>query len=222
MNRRSLIAAFAILGCTAGLGTAIAAQSPHSHQHSFGDAEKWAKIFDDPKRDAWQKPAEVIKALELKSDAVVADIGAGTGYFSARLARAVMNGRIYAIDIEPDMVKHLGERARREGLKNMSAVTAAPDDPRLPGKADVILLVNAYHHVDDRERYFGRLAEALKPGGRLVILDFRMDSPVGPPKSGRMEPQRVKTELARAGFELREEHAFLPYQYFLVFQPTKR
>ncbi len=108
MNRRSLIAAFAILGCTAGLGTAVAAQSPHSHQHSFGDAEKWAKIFYDPQRDAWQKPAEVIKALELKSDAVVADIGAGTGYFTVRLAKAVPEGKVIASDVENPCSRWLG------------------------------------------------------------------------------------------------------------------
>lgn len=222
MTRRSLITALVVLGCTAGLAGAAAAQSPHTHQHGFGDAEKWARVFDDPKRDAWQRPQEVIKALALKPDAVVADIGAGTGYFSARLARVVPGGRVYGVDTEPDMVKHLAERAQREGLKNLSAVTAAPDDPRLPEKADLILFVNVYHHVEDRERYFARLAAALKAGGRLAIVDFRMDSPVGPPKASRMEPQRVKTELARAGFDLTGEHAFLPNQYFLVFQPVKR
>src|SRR5258706_8651205 len=90
------------------------AQSPHTHQHRFGDAEKWSHVFDDPQRDAWQKPHEVIKALALKPDAVVADLGAGTGYFSARLANRLREGKVYAVDIEPDMVKYLSERAKRE------------------------------------------------------------------------------------------------------------
>lgn len=221
MRRRRLVAALA-LSVAAGYAGIAAAQSPHTHQHRFGDADKWSKVFDDPKRDAWQRPHEVIQALGLKPDAVVADIGAGTGYFSVRLARAVSAGRVYAVDLEPDMVKHLGERARREGLKNLLAIAAAPDDPRLPESADLILFVNVYHHVESRERYFSRLASALKPGGRLAILDFRMDSPVGPPKSGRIEAERVKAELARAGYELAEDHGFLPYQYFLVFRPVKR
>jgi SAM-dependent methyltransferase len=195
------------------------AQSPHTHQHSFGDAQKWAQVFDDPKRDAWQKPHEVIQALKLKPDAVIADIGSGTGYFSARFANMSPNSRVYGIDTEPDMVKYLAERAKREGLKNITAVRAKPGDPQLPEKADLILLVDVYHHVENRERYFRQLQNSLKPGGRLAIIDFHMDSPEGPPKAARIAPEQVKSELQRAGYRLAEEHGFLPNQYFLVFQP---
>ena len=198
-----------------------AAQSPHTHQHSFGDAEKWAKIFDDPKRDAWQKPHEVIQALKLKPDAVIADIGAGTGYFAVRFAHMVPRGKVYAVDTEAGMVKHLAERAKREGLTNLSAVTGKPDDPRLPEKADVIVLVDVYHHIEGRESYFRRLQQSLRLGGRIAIIDFRLDSPQGPPRSARIAPERVKSELDRAGYRLVEEHGFLPNQYFLVFQPAK-
>lgn len=222
MNRRSMLGALVVLGCTGGLAVRATAQSPYTHEHSFSDADKWAKVFDDPQRDAWQKPHEVIQALGLKPDAVVADIGAGTGYFAARLAQMVPKGRVYAVDTEPDMVKHLAERAKREGLKNLSAVAGAPNDPRLPQKADVILLVDVYHHIEDRERYFSKLAGSLKPGGRVAIIDFRMDSPDGPPKAARIEPERVRAEFKRAGYELAQEHPFLPRQYFLVFQPAKR
>jgi predicted methyltransferase len=193
-------------------------QSPHTHQHSFGDAEKWSHVFDDPKRDEWQKPHQVISALGLRPDAVAADIGAGTGYFSARLANMLKQGRVYAVDIEPGMVKHLAERAKREKLANMVAVTGTPGDPRLPAKVDLVLLVDVYHHVEDREQYFRRLRDALKPGGRIAIIDFRLDSPEGPPKEARIAPERVKAELESAGFALAAEHAFLPRQYFLVFR----
>ncbi len=193
------------------------AQSPATHQHSFGDADKWSHVFDDPKRDAWQRPHEVIKALALEPDAVVADIGAGTGYFSARLANMLKKGRVYAVDIESDMVKHLGERAKREHLPNMIAVAGAPGDPRLPATVDLILLVDVYHHIDAREQYFRKLRGALKPGGRIAIIDFRLDSPQGPPKEARIAPERVKSELAAAGYALAGEHRFLPYQYFLLF-----
>src|SRR3989454_7871068 len=142
------------------------AQTPDTHRHRFGDAEKWAKVFDDPARDAWQKPHEVIEALSLKPDAVVADIGAGTGYFASRLASMLPRGRVYAIDVEPDMVKYLTERAQREGRRNLIAVAAKPDDPRLPDKIDLMLLVDVYHHIDAREQYLRRLRPALKPGGR--------------------------------------------------------
>ncbi len=215
---RSLwLAALASAIC-AGLSPTFA-QTPHTHQHSFGDADKWAKVFDDPARDAWQKPHEVIRALALKPDAIVADIGAGTGYFSVRLAHMTPKGRVYGVDTEPAMVKHLAERAKQAGLKNVVAVAAKPGDPRLPEKADLILFVDVYHHVEDRERYFRRLQESLKPGGRVAVIDFRMDAPVGPPRSARIEPGRVKEEMKRAGYALAQEHAFLPNQYFLVFQP---
>src|SRR4051812_32872479 len=104
-----------LAGVTAFIVAALAlAQSPPSHEHSFGDAQKWAHVFDDPQRDAWQKPHEVIQALGLGPAARVADIGAGTGYFSARLANMLKAGRVYAVDVEPDMIKYLAERAKRE------------------------------------------------------------------------------------------------------------
>jgi predicted methyltransferase len=222
MKRITLSAgALALTACFGLLAGNSAAQSPHSHQHSFGDAEKWAQVFDDPKRDAWQKPHEVIQALALKPDAVIADIGSGTGYFAARFANMVPKGRIYGVDTEPDMVKYLADRAKREGLKNVIAVTGKPGDPRLPEKADLVILVDVYHHVENRERYFHQLQNSLKPGGRVAIIDFRMDSPDGPPASARIAPERVKDEMKRAGYALAKEHAFLPNQYFLVFQPGR-
>ena len=222
MIRPSLLTAvFVLFGCGGLLAAPAVGQTPETHQHSFGGAEKWAQVFDDPKRDAWQKPHEVIQALALKPDAVIADIGSGTGYFSARFANMVPKGRVYGVDTEPDMVKYLAERAKREGLKNVTAVAGKPDDPRLPEKADLIIMVDVYHHVENREAYFRKLANSLKPGGRLAIIDFRLDSKDGPPKSARIAPNRVKTELKSAGYALVQEHAFLPNQYFLVFQPAK-
>ncbi|HEX6156422.1 MAG TPA: class I SAM-dependent methyltransferase [Burkholderiales bacterium] len=201
------------------LAAGAAAQAPHTHRHSFGDAEKWAHVFDDPERDAWQKPHEVIRALRLAPDAAVADLGAGTGYFAARLAHMLPKGTVYAVDIEPAMVKYLGERAKKEKLANLKPVAGTAADPRLPAKVDLVLLVDVYHHIEQRERYFRSLAASLRPGGRVAVVDFRLDSPSGPPKSARVAPERVKDELAQAGYALAEEHGFLPRQYFLVFSP---
>jgi ubiquinone/menaquinone biosynthesis C-methylase UbiE len=195
-----------------------AAQSPQTHQHSFSGAEKWAHVFDDPKRDDWQKPHEVIQALALKPDAVIADIGAGTGYFAMRFANMVPQGRVYGVDIEPDMVRYLAERAKREKRANVVAIAGVPEDPRLPEKADLILLVDVFHHIGDRERYFRKLRASLKPGGRIAIIDFRLDSPEGPPPAARIAPERVVSELKAAGYTLSREHGFLPNQYFLVFR----
>ncbi len=197
----------------------VTVQTHHTHQHSFRGAERWAQEFDDPKRDAWQKPHEVILALALKPDAVIADIGSGTGYFSVRFAHMVSEGRVYGVDTEPDMVKYLSERAKRDGLKTLIAVTGAPDDPRLPEKVDLIIFVDVIHHIENRDRYFHRLHDSLKPGGRIAIIDFRMNSPQGPPKTARITPENVIAELNGAGYALVQEHNFLPDQYFLIFQP---
>jgi SAM-dependent methyltransferase len=208
------------LWCVLALAVPAAAQTPHTHQHTFKDAEKWSHVFDDPDRDAWQKPHQVIQALALAPEARVADLGAGTGYFSSRLANMLPKGRIYAVDVEPDMVRFLAERAKREGLGNLTAVHGAPDDPRLPEKADLVLLVDVYHHIDGREAYFRKLRGALRPGGRVAIIDFTLDSPRGPPVAARVAPGKVKAEMKAAGFALAAEHRFLPDQYFLVFRPA--
>lgn len=206
------------LGC-AGLAPGPArAQSPDTHRHGFGGAEHWARVFDDPSRDAWQKPHQVIETLALKPDAAVADIGSGTGYFAVRLAHFVPQGRVYGVDIEPDMVKYLTDRAKREGLDNLTAVAGAPNDSRLPRKVDLVLMVDVYHHIERRESYFSKLAQSLKPNGRVAIIDFNAKSTMGPPRSQRIAAKRVVAEMAGAGYRLQGEHHFLPNQYFLIFQ----
>ena len=211
---------FVMLGALACAGPVLA-QSPADHHHSFGDAEKWAHEFDDPGRDKWQKPHEVITALSPAPDAAVADVGSGTGYFAVRLAHFVPKGTVYGVDTEPDMVKYLAERAKREGLDNLVSIAGRPDDANLPVKVDLVLMVDVYHHISDRERYFAKLLGALKPGARLAIIDFRVDAPSGPPKKERIPPGRVKTELGRAGYTLAKEHDFLPNQFFLVFEAKR-
>jgi SAM-dependent methyltransferase len=212
----ALTAAILWVCCAAAL-----AQTPHTREHSFSGAEHWAKVFDDPARDAWQKPHEVITALSPAPDSVVADIGSGTGYFAARLAHFVPKGRVYGVDTEPEMVKYLAERAKREGLPNLVSIAGRPDDARLPAKVDLVLMVDVYHHISDREGYFGKLRGSLKVGARVAIIDFRQDAPDGPPKNERIAPAQVKAELAKAGYTLAKEHSFLPNQFFLVFEAAK-
>lgn len=213
------LGARALLLLLVGLAGPAAGQAVDHHQHRFSGAERWAAIFDDPARDEWQKPDEVLRALKLAPDATVADIGAGTGYFAARLARALPRGRVYGVDAEPDMVRYLGERAQRENLANLTPVLARPDDPGIPARVDVVIMVDTYHHIPQRERYFRMLQKSFKTGGRLAIIDFTLESPVGPSVRSRIPGGRVKQELARAGYRLVEEHKFLPNQYFLVFRP---
>ena len=215
----TLLVVMMATACLAALAASALAQSPAHGDHSFSGAEHWAKVFDDPKRDAWQKPHEVIGALKLATDAAVADIGSGTGYFAVRFAHMLAQGRVYGVDLEPAMVKYLAERAKKENLANLTSVAGAPDDPRIPAPVDLVILVDVYHHIDKREEYFRKLRPSLKPGGRIAVIDFRTDSPSGPPKSARIEPDRVKTEMKNAGYTLAAEHAFLPNQYFLIFRP---
>jgi cyclopropane fatty-acyl-phospholipid synthase-like methyltransferase len=211
---RLLLSALSIVG----VGIACA-QTPHTHQHGFSGAEGWARVFDDPERDQWQKPHEVILALQLAPDAKVADIGAGTGYFAARLAHMTPKGRVYAVDLEPDMVRYLAERARKEGLTNLVPVQATPDSAALPEKVDRVLMVDTYHHIADRPAYFRRLRDSLASGGEVAIIDFRIDSPSGPPAASRISPRTVAEEMALAGYVQVAQHDFLAYQYFLVFRP---
>jgi len=219
MGFRAFCAAAA---CAALLSGPALAQAPSTHEHRFSGAEKWAQVFDDPERDAWQKPHEVLQALKLAPDASVADIGSGTGYFAVRLAHRVPKGRVYGVDAEPDMVRYLTERAKREGLANLTVVAAKPNDPGIPSAVDLVILVDTYHHVPDRERYFRNLRKSLRPGGRLAIIDFTLDSPVGPPRSARIPADQVKRELAGAGYRLAQEHTFLPHQYFIEFVPATK
>ena len=221
LRRSALAAAFVVLSGTGWPAGPATAQSPTTHQHSFSGAEQWAHVLDDPKRDAWQKPHEVIQALALKPDAVIADIGSGTGYFAVRFANMVPKGRVYGVDIEPDMVKYLAERAKREKRENVVALAGAPDDPRLPERADLILMVDVFHHIENRERYLRKLSGYLKPGGRVAIIDFRLDAPEGPPAAARIAPERVIRELNDAGYVFATQHRFLPNQYFLIFTPEE-
>lgn len=186
----------------------------------FEDAEKWARHFDDPARDAWQKPDEIIAALKLPKNALVADIGAGTGYFSARLAKSVPKGEVFAADIEKDMVRYLGERAKRENLPNIVPVQAAPDSADLPQPVDVILIVDTYHHIGNRVDYFTKLRGSLKPSGRLALVDFKADAKDGPPAMHRVPLEKATEELKAAGYKRVETFDFLPRQYFAVFEKS--
>ena len=203
------------------LAAAVAVGQSKEHLEHHFDPQESAKSFDDPGRDAWQLPDRVIAALELKRNQIVADIGAGTGYFSVRLAKSEAAPKVYAVDIEPSMVSYLRERAAREGLAKVTAVQAAANTPNLPEPADLILIVDTYHHIGDRVAYFRRLAKSLKPGGRVAIIDFKADSPEGPPKEFRFPPEQFKSEMGKAGYRLRAQHDFLQRQQFLIFEVAR-
>ena len=183
------------------------------HQHHPPSSDEYAQVLEDPSRDAWQKPHEVVMALSLKSTDAIADIGAGTGYFARRFANHA--GKVYAVDIDPKLLAI----AEKNAPANLKTVLAAPDDSRLQERSvDIIFFCDVLHHIENRAAYYPKLAKALKPGGRIVVIDFyKKDLPVGPPPSMKLSDDEVIAEFRKAGFTLAKRLDILPYQYYLFF-----
>lgn len=195
------------------------ARDQHEAHRLHGDPAAYIKALEDPKRDAYQKPHEVMQALDVKAGEAIADIGAGSGYFSVRLAHHVgPTGRVYAVDVSPDMIRHLHTRVREMKLLNVSPILSLPNDPLLPEPVDRFLIVNVWHHIEDQAGYLALMKKHLKPGGQVVMIDFhKRDLPVGPPLGMKIARDDLVAQMRTHGFALAAEHTFLPYQYFLVF-----
>lgn len=192
----------------------------HSKHHDFSDAEKWVERFEDPKRDAWQKPDLVVETLKLRPGMNVADIGAASGYFTRRMAKKIVPGGVaLAVDIERNFFDYVLTRAYSEGIYNLFTVECLTDDPRLPEESmDLILIVNTLHHIEARPAYYGKLKKAMREKGRVVIVDFKKyaDIPVGPGPAGRLKAERVVKEFQDAGFEVAVDHDTLEFQYIVT------
>jgi ubiquinone/menaquinone biosynthesis C-methylase UbiE len=180
----------------------------------------WVKVFEDPERDIWQKPAEVVKIMKLRPGDIVADLGAGTGYFTRRFAVAVKpDGKALGLDIESNMVKYMKEDALKLGLNNYEARVVKADDPGFaPQSVNVIFLCNTYHHIENRIEYFKKASEGLKSKGRVIVVDFYRDSDFGPPRDHKLSRDVVIREMRQAGYYLSVGRNFLPEQYYLEFQ----
>ncbi|HUP50660.1 MAG TPA: class I SAM-dependent methyltransferase [Thermoanaerobaculia bacterium] len=203
----------------AGGGIAAQPQERHQGHRLHRDPAAYIAALENPARDAYQKPGEVMKALGLKQGEVIADIGAGSGYFTLRLAGGIgPKGHVYAVDISPDMILHLNQRVRDAGLLNVSTILALPNDPLLPRAVDRFLLVNVWHHIEDQSGYLALMKRLLPPDGQVVMIDFhKKDLPVGPPATMKIAREDLLAQMEEHGFRLMREHTFLPYQYFLVF-----
>src|SRR5712692_3888806 len=217
-----------MISSTAVLWMALLSAEPHGHsghgKHGNpDDLDSYIAKMEAPDRDAWQKPAEVIRALNMKSGQVICDIGAGPGYFALPLGRAVGEaGAVFAVDVELRMLEGLRDRIAKSGLRNVTPVLSLPDDPLLPlGACDLVLIVDTFHHFPDQPAYLRRLARSLRKGGRLANIDFhKKELPVGPPVKHKVSRDEFVAKAAAAGLTVTAEHTFLPYQYFLVLEPA--
>jgi predicted methyltransferase len=174
-------------------------------------------------REAWQHPDEVVRVLGINPGETVADLGAGGGYFTFRLARAVgPNGKVYAVDVDPTMVDYLKTRTQQEGLDNIEVVLASEDDPRLPiNGVDLVFTCNTYHHLAQRPVYFARLKQYLRPNGRIAIIDHTRSAGILARVFGHATADLVvRDEMQSAGYSLEAAFEFLPRQSFLVFENT--
>lgn len=185
--------------------------------------ERYVAMLEAPSRAEWQRPEELVAALELEPGMRVADVGTGSGYFLPLLDAAVgPEGRVVAEDIDPDLVAVVRERAEREGLDRVQPRLGAPDDPALEeGLYDRVLIVDVFHHVAQPVRFLSHVRRALAPGGRLYLVDFPPGPSVPTEISGtehRIAREEVLASAREAGLELVEEPELLPYQYVLVFQ----
>lgn len=188
------------------------------------DIEAYIKSEISSERDAWQKPDEVIEALFIKEGSIVADVGAGAGYFTPRLSRAVgEEGTVYATETLDELVELLVKNTTGRGLTNVKVIKATPENPRLPyGSLDLVFMCNNLSRVDLVYVFFDQIKRSLKTGGRLAVVDWKEDSHMGgDPKLRRSKKEIVKI-LTGMGFVLIKDYDFLPEQYFLVFSLKER
>jgi ubiquinone/menaquinone biosynthesis C-methylase UbiE len=218
--RTILIVAGFALGQALAMGQNTLLTSTQEMHRVQQDSKAYIARLEDPKRDAYQKPEEVVKALSIKEGEVIADIGAGSGYFTFRLARPVgEKGRVYAVDVSPDMIRHLNRRVRDLKVGNVVTILCAPDDPLLcDDSVDRFFICDTWHHIEGHAKYLALLRKMLKPGGQVIMVDFKKTkTPVGPPMEIRIDRDDLVREMEANGFQLAAEHTFLGYQYFLIF-----
>ncbi len=203
------------------LSIATSAQQPGTgHGRLFPPSD--LGLLDAPDRDLWQRPDLIMDAMGIADGSVVADIGAGSGWFTIRLARRVgPQGVVYAEDVQPEMINAISRRVSREGFNNVKSVLGTMNDPKLAAQSlDAALMVDSFHEVEETNRVtmLVNLGKALKPQGRLGIVDFRLDGTgPGPAPEERVSPNVVITAAERAGLKLLQQEPFLEYQYFLIF-----
>jgi arsenite methyltransferase len=219
MKTAFLSALLALMPIFVGAQDAVE-RDQHQMHGLHNDPKAYIGSLENPKRDAYQKPQEVLAALDLKPGEIIADIGAGSGYFTLRLARHVSErGTVYAVDVSPDMILHINRAIRDLKVTNVFSVLAEPDDPLLPvASVNRFFFSDSWHHIENQTKYLSLMKKMLKPNGEVVMIDFdKKETPVGPPLKMRIAREDLIKQMTSNGFRLAKEHTFLPYQYFLVF-----
>lgn len=176
--------------------------------------------LEGPDREAWQRPDRIMDELAIGERSVVADLGAGGGWFTVHLAERVgPNGRVYAEDIQEEMLQAIKRRVQRLQFRNVKPWLGTPVDPRLPkGSLDAALIVDTYYEIEQPVTLLRNLATSLKPKGRIGIVNFKKEGGgPGPPMDERIDPERVISDASRAGLQLQSRGDFLRYQYLLIF-----
>jgi FkbM family methyltransferase len=186
----------------------------------FEEVEKYIAFLERPDRAQWQKPDEVVKALGLKGSEMVVDLGAGSGYFTFRLAKALPNGKVIPIDAQPEMIRHIHRKAMTEGFTNVQAQVAKSDDPGLPDGADLVFVCDVLLHVKKKPEWLKAIHAQMRSGARIVFIDFKEGNlPEGPPEAIKVPKSKIIQLCKEAGFTLKEDRSgLLPYQEFLVFE----
>ncbi len=191
-----------------------------AHLKPFEEVEKYIAFLERPERADWQKPDEIIAALKLKGDETVADVGAGSGYFAFRFAKALPLGRVIAADVEPEMIRHMHHLVMTENVKNFEARVIEPDDPAIPKDVDLVIICDVLHHVSDRPAWLKKITAAMPRGARLALVEFKEGKlPQGPPEGMKIPRAELLRLMTDAGLTLRKDHEnLLPYQIFLEFE----
>lgn len=191
-----------------------------SNLKPFAEVEQYIQFLERADRVTWQKPDEVLKALDLKGAETVADLGAGSGYFTFRLSRALAEGRVFGIDRQPEMVRHIHRKARDGGFANVIAQVATSSDPKLPPDVDLVFVCDVLMHIQNKAGWLKCLHGQMRSGSRLVLIDFKAgDLPEGPPEMVKVPKAQILEICGEAGFQLRSDRAgLLPYQEFLEFR----
>ena len=191
-----------------------------THMRPFEEVADYIAFLEREDRALWQKPDEIVAALNLSGDETVLDLGAGSGYFTFRFARALPRGLVLATDTEPEMVRHIHHQVLADGMENVRVELVEPGDPDVPAATDVVFICDVLHHVPEPGAWLGKIADQLSPEARLVLIEFKEGAlPEGPPEAMKISRQALVDLASGAGLRLDVEHDdLLPYQTFLVFR----